>query len=140
MHSGRATAPLSRATACANAVLQQHMSNLTVQDPEGDEADALRDEANTLAAVHARLTGAAVADYRLFVLDCDGAVGWVLASLMVAYENEAGYDEPRDPPWDPAGRSCCDGQLAPAPGNVAWASVRECPLSQSRTSQTVSWR
>lgn len=74
--------------------LPTHMSNLTVRDPEGDEAEALRDEANTLAAVHARLTGAAETDYRLFVLDCDGAVGWVLASLMVACEDEAGYDEP----------------------------------------------
>jgi hypothetical protein len=74
--------------------LPTHMSGLTVRDSNSDEEDELRSEASLLAGVSARLTGADESDYRLFVLDCDGAVGWVLASVMVAYEDEAGYEEP----------------------------------------------
>ena len=47
-----------------------------------------------MAGVAARLTGADPSDYRLFVLECDGALGRVLASVMVAYEDEAGYKDP----------------------------------------------
>lgn len=70
------------------------MSSLTVRDAHGDEAATLRSEANSLAVATRRLTRADETDSRLFVLDCDGAVGWVLASVMVAYEDEGRYDEP----------------------------------------------
>lgn len=74
--------------------LPTHMHQLTVRDALHDEAGAIRSEASSLATVASRLTRANEADYRLFVLDYEGAVGWVFASLMVAYEDEAGYDEP----------------------------------------------
>ena len=74
--------------------LPTHMSRLTVRDAHGTETDELGSDAGLLASVAARVTGADSLDYRLFVLDCDGALGWVLASIMVAYEDEAGYEDP----------------------------------------------
>jgi hypothetical protein len=70
------------------------MASLTVRDAYADEAQSLRSEVESLASATARLTGANHAEYRLFVLDCGGEPGWILASLMVAYEDAEDYSAP----------------------------------------------